>query len=112
MNLSRISATVFRFNPETDSSPGFTVYDVPFTPGMSAMTVLDYIYMNMDATLAYYDHAGCALGICGRCAARINGKPGLLCQTPVVDDVKIEPLSVKNVIRDLVVKRKGNKKNE
>ena len=106
MKSSMISVTVFRFNPETDDAPGLAGYDIPLTPGMSAMNVLDYIHMNLDGTLSYYDHAGCALGICGRCTVRINGKPGLLCQTPVIGDVKIEPLNPKHVIKDLVVKRK------
>ena len=55
------------------------------------MDVLDYIYQNLDSTLAYYDHAGCALGICARCTGRINGKAGLFCQVPVSGDVTLEP---------------------
>ena len=52
--------------------------------------------------LAYYDHAGCSLGVCGRCTARINGKPGLLCQTPVEPgDLVLEPLNKNKVLKDL-----------
>ncbi len=97
-----INVEVFRFDPSQDREPRFQTYQVPLEDGMSAMDALDYIYQNLDSTLAYYDHAGCALGICGRCTARINGKPGLLCQTPVSDDLKLEPLSRDKVLKDLV----------
>ncbi len=59
------------------------------------MDVLDYIYQNLDSTLAYYDHAGCALGICARCTGRVNGKAGLFCQVPVSGDVTLEPIELR-----------------
>jgi succinate dehydrogenase/fumarate reductase-like Fe-S protein len=75
---------------------------LPLLDGMSAMDVLDYIYQNLDSTLAYYDHAACALGICARCTGLINGKPGLFCQTPVQGDVTLDPMPKRRVIKDLV----------
>jgi succinate dehydrogenase/fumarate reductase-like Fe-S protein len=73
---------------------------------MSAMDALDYIYQNLDGTLAYYDHAGCSLGICARCTGKINGKAGLFCQTLVEGDICLEPTSPTRVVRDLVTERK------
>ena len=98
-----IKVKVFRFDPAIDAKPSYKTYRVPFEEGMSAMGALDYIYQNQDGTLAYYDHAGCSLGICGRCTARINGRPGLLCQTPVKGDITLEPLNQKKVLKDLVM---------
>jgi succinate dehydrogenase/fumarate reductase-like Fe-S protein len=72
---------------------------------MSAMTALDYIYQNLDGTLAYYDHAGCDLGICARCRGIINGKPGLFCQTVLEGDVTLEPVSISKVLKDLVASK-------
>jgi len=69
---------------------------------MSVMDALDHIYQNLDGTLAYYDHAGCSLGICGRCTGKINGKPGLFCQTPVQGGVTLDPVKEDRVLRDLV----------
>ncbi len=66
------------------------------------MNVLDYIYQNQDDSLAYYDHAGCALGICVKCRGRVNGKSSLLCQTLVEEDFTLEPLHEDSVIKDLV----------
>lgn len=100
-----IQVKVFRYDPSADKEPYYQDYQVPLEPGMSAMDILDYIYQNLDGTIGYYDHAGCALGICARCTGRINGKAGLLCQTPVQGDVVLEPVSQSNVIRDLVVHR-------
>ena len=97
-----IVVRVFRFDPTWDKKPYYKKYEVPIQEGMSAMNVLDYIYQNLDSTLAYYDHAGCSLGICARCLCRINGKTGLLCQTFVNDDILLEPTSISKVLKDLV----------
>lgn len=96
---------IFRFDPSVGKAPYYKDYEVPFVKGMSVMDVLDYIYQNIDGTLAYYDHAGCSLGICGRCVGRINGKSGLFCQTLVKDNIQLDPLSKKKVLKDLVTKR-------
>jgi succinate dehydrogenase/fumarate reductase-like Fe-S protein len=101
----KIKVSVFRYDPAFDDQSGHQTYEVPWTKGMSAMDALDYIYLNLDSTLAYFDHAGCTLGICARCTGRINGKPGLLCQTIVTDDVVLDPLNESRVVRDLVVRR-------
>ena len=100
-----IQVKVFRFDPSVDSEPRYQTYSVPYEKGMSAMTALDYIYHNLDGTLAYYDHAGCDLGICGKCTGLINGKPGLFCQTVIDGDVTLEPAFRSRVLKDLVVKK-------
>jgi succinate dehydrogenase/fumarate reductase-like Fe-S protein len=102
----KITVKVFRFDPSVDNEPRYQDYEVPFVQGMSAMNALDYIYQNLDSAIAYYDHAGCALGICARCTGKINGKAGLLCQTLVTGDIRLEPLSTLEIIKDLVTRRK------
>jgi fumarate reductase iron-sulfur subunit len=106
MPEERITARVFRWDPSVDREPHYQVYEVPFEEGMSAMDVLDYIYQNLDSTLAYYDHAGCALGICARCTCRVNGKAGLYCQVPVSGDIVLDPISPSRVLKDLVCEKK------
>ena len=103
-----INAKVLCFNPSVDKEPAYRSYQVPYEEGMSAMNVLDYIYLKLDSTVAYYDHAGCALGTCAKCTGKINGKAGLFCQTNIDGDVTLEPSSIKRVLKDLVVK-KGQK---
>jgi succinate dehydrogenase/fumarate reductase-like Fe-S protein len=103
MSAKKIHVKVFRFDPSVDREPYYNTYEVPLERGMSAMGVLDYIYQNVDSTIAYYDHAACDLGICARCTGTVNGKTGLFCQTIIHDDVTLEPLSKSRVIKDLVV---------
>jgi len=98
-----VKAKIFRYDPSRDNEHYYKTYEVPLMKGMSVMDALDYIYQNIDSTLSYYDHAGCALGICGKCTCRINGKAGLLCQTELEGDVTVEPISQINILKDLVV---------
>ncbi len=107
MAQDHVQVKVFRFDPSVDKEPYYRTYEVPFEKGMSAMSALDYIYQNLDGTIAYYDHAGCDLGICARCTGLINGKAGLFCQTVIQGDITLEPASNTRVIRDLVVRRAG-----
>jgi succinate dehydrogenase/fumarate reductase-like Fe-S protein len=100
-----INVKVFRFDPSVDKEPYYESYRVPLDQGMSAMSALDYIYQNLDSTLAYYDHAGCDLGICARCTGKINGKAGLFCQTAIEGDSVLEPTNKTKVLKDLVVQR-------
>ncbi len=107
MSNDLIKVRIFRFDPSVDKTPYYKTYEVPFEEGMSAMDALDYVYQNQDSTLAYYDHAGCALGICGRCTGKINGHAGLICQTRVEGDITLEPLNQKKVVKDLVITREA-----
>jgi len=100
-----ITVKVFRFDPSVDKEPHYQNYEVPYRQGMSAMNALDYIYQNLDSTVAYYDHAGCCLGICGKCTAKMNGNPRLLCQTLIEGDTTLEPVSSSKVIKDIVSMR-------
>jgi succinate dehydrogenase/fumarate reductase iron-sulfur protein len=100
-----ITIRVSRFNPTTDQQPHLEDYQVPTQEGMSVMQALDYIYENLDDTLAYYDHAACAQGICGRCSVSINGKTALMCQTLVTDHLTVEVPTRFKRIKDLVYDR-------
>ncbi len=62
MSYETIKVKVFRFDPSVDKEPYYKTYEVPFEEGLSAMDCLDYIYQNLDGTLAYYDHAGLFIG--------------------------------------------------
>lgn len=106
MPEKKITARVFRLDPSTGEEPHHQEYRVPLEEGMSAMDVLDYIYQHLDGTLAYYDHAGCGVGVCARCNCKVDGKAGLYCQIPVSGDVTIDPISPSKVLKDLVCERK------
>lgn len=105
-NKKKISVTVFRFDPSVEKEPHHQTYEVPLEDGTNVLDVLDYIYEKLDSSLAYYDHAACRHGTCGGCALAINGKISLACQTPVSQDLVIEPPSKFTVIRDLVYSKR------
>jgi len=103
MESRKISVRVARYDPAVDSSPHYQTYEVPLASRMTVMDVLDYIYENLDTSLAYHSHTSCHRRICARCNVKINDKPALSCHTEVLDDVTIDPLPGFKVIRDLVV---------
>jgi succinate dehydrogenase/fumarate reductase iron-sulfur protein len=101
--MNSIKVRVSRFDPKVDSTPHYQTYDVPFETRMTVMDVLDYIYENIDSTIAYHSHTSCHRRVCARCNVGINHKPGLSCHTEVTGDVTLDPLPRFKVIRDLVV---------
>ena len=96
-----ISVRCFRFDPSVDREPRYQEYEMPVEFGVSVMNVLDYIYENLDGSLAYYSN--CQRGICGRCAMLVEGRRVLACTEMVTGDVTLEPLPGRMVVRDLVV---------
>jgi len=67
------------------------------------MTVIEALEWLSDQGIYVAFRANCREFTCGSCAMRINGKPGLACDTPLVDNVRLEPLDRYSVKRDLVV---------
>jgi len=98
-----IKVKIARLNPSVDDCTRYQTYEVPLEPKMTVMDVLDYIYENIDPSLAYHSHTSCHRRICARCSITVNKKPGLSCHTEVNGDLTIEPLPRFKVIRDLVV---------
>ena len=95
---------------EIERSNGIRTYEVPYVfDTMTVMDILDYIYYNLDHTLAYYKHSTCNQMICGRCTVKLDGKPVLSCAKlvePTVELIKLSP-ATGTVIRDLVVENRG-----
>lgn len=68
---------------------------------VSVMNVLNYIYQNLDGTLAYFNHAACQQAACGKCTVKVNGKVRLSCKETATGHMLIEPANEK-VVRDLI----------
>jgi succinate dehydrogenase/fumarate reductase iron-sulfur protein len=98
-----IKVKIARFDPTIDSAPHCQTYEVPLSPRMTVMDALDYVYENLDPSLAYHSHTACHRRICGRCNVIVNAKPGLSCHTEINGDITVEPLPRFKVVRDLVV---------
>lgn len=95
---------VLRFRPETDSRPHVASYRVPAGPGMTVLEGLHYIKENLDQSLAW--RYSCRMGVCGSCGMLINGRPGLACNTQIMEvagsDLALAPLPNFDIIKDLV----------
>jgi fumarate reductase (CoM/CoB) subunit B len=102
---------VFRFDPEKDEEPHFDTFDnVPYE-GMRVTDVLNYIYQNLDSSLAF--RYSCRAGLCGVCVLRVNEKPCMSCHRIAEKERTIEPPARYQVLKDLVVdfKKKTDGKN-
>jgi fumarate reductase iron-sulfur subunit len=107
MDKKMIKLHIYRFEPGDEAQPYLQSYEIPSVEGMSVMQALDYIYENLDSTLAYYSHSACTQGICGQCSVMINGKSGLLCQTLVEDSMVLSLRKGAKIIKDLIYQRGG-----
>lgn len=81
------------------------VYQVPScSTSVTVMAVLDYIYQELDHTLAYYRHSSCCQAACGRCLVKLDGAAVLACAKeipPGTEEIVLTPAG-ERVVRDLV----------
>ena len=98
-----VKIKVFRYDPDIDKEPHYETYEIPYTEGWMVLDALNYIYENIDGTLAY--RWACRAGQCGSCAVIINGKPKIACRTTLEKEksITITPLLQFPIVRDLVV---------
>ncbi len=99
----KITVRVRRYNDSGSTRPRYDAFKVPLEEGMSVLNVLNYIYENLDPTLAYY--YSCRIGKCTGCHVRVNGKVRLICTELATGNLTLDPLPNYKVIRDLVVDR-------
>lgn len=87
--------------------PFLQAYDLDVTPDMTVLEGLLHIQSFIDPTLAF--RRSCRSAICGSCAMRVNGYSKLACNTNIIEeyekhgDLRVEPMSNHDVIKDLVV---------
>jgi succinate dehydrogenase / fumarate reductase iron-sulfur subunit len=78
-------------------------FEVPREEGMVVLNAIHYIQANLDPSLSA--RWNCKAGRCGSCSAEINGRPKLMCKTPVdsIDgEITVEPMKAFPRLRDLV----------
>ncbi len=79
-------------------------FAVPVEGRVTVLQALQYIYENLDSTIAFEYY--CRYAKCGICGLEINGRPGLACTVFLRDEETVlAPLSNLPVVRDLVVDR-------
>lgn len=93
--------TILRCDPSVEGDARLETYrDIPYK-GRSVLDVLNYIYEELDPTLAF--RGPCAANCCKGCVMMINGKPGLACEKRAVAEMNLEPLRKFKLVKDLVV---------
>jgi succinate dehydrogenase / fumarate reductase iron-sulfur subunit len=97
--------SIYRFNPETDSTPYMQDYVLDdIDPGTMLLAALLRIKDEQDETLSF--RRSCGEGVCGSDGMNINGTNGLACITPVAalkQPIEVRPLPSLPVVRDLIV---------
>jgi succinate dehydrogenase/fumarate reductase-like Fe-S protein len=113
-----LKVKVLRYNPEQDKEAKYQIYEIPIKGTVFVLQILNYIYENIDPTIAYRRHLCLGawdsetVNLCKACLILINGKPGFACSTVVEgDEITLEPMRGYELIRDLVVDF-SKKKNE
>ena len=107
MKTKTIKIEVKRYDPTTDEGSYYQTYEVPIEKGSTVLSVLRYIYENLDHSLAFY--YSCRIGKCAGCHVSVNGKTRLACTAVVDKDITLEPQTGYRVVRDLVVDNGGGR---
>ena len=71
---------VYRYNPETDTSPYMQAFDIEVTRGMMLRDALLEV-KRLDESFAF--RHSCGEGVCGSDGVNVNGTNKLACITPV-----------------------------
>jgi succinate dehydrogenase / fumarate reductase iron-sulfur subunit len=99
-----------RYNPESGEAAYWEEHTVDMKPHSSVLEAILKVKADEDGSIGI--RCSCRAAICGSCGVRINGKPGLACNTHLVEaarrgaegaPITVEPMGNMPVIRDLIV---------
>jgi succinate dehydrogenase/fumarate reductase iron-sulfur protein len=100
-----VTAKIYRYDPAADAAPRYDTVELPYTPRMRVLDVLERAVDTAGLGLAFRHF--CGVKRCGLCGVNVNGKPTLACWEEATSSMVIEPLANMPVIRDLTVDRSG-----
>lgn len=111
-SASEATVEVFRFDPKVDAAPRYETFRVPYPEwkDKKVLEVLHYIFERFDGSLAIGE--SCTVQHCGSCGIRMNGRSILACDVPAEGAMKLEPLFVKRVLKDLLVDQSFSSEEE
>jgi succinate dehydrogenase / fumarate reductase, iron-sulfur subunit len=110
-----------RYDPQSGEAPRWDTHTVDLSPVQSVLDAILKIKDDADGSIGI--RCSCQQAICGSCGVRMNGKPGLACNTHLVEAaqrahgtgwnpsdesqdtlvITVEPMGNMPVIRDLIV---------
>ena len=104
MNENIVRVNIERVDPERKERY-IQSYDVPRGTKARVLDFLNYIFEEIDPSLAYRRHL-CNARMCSACLMMVNGRPRLVCWevvSPEQNEITLAPLKGKTVFKDLVV---------
>jgi succinate dehydrogenase / fumarate reductase iron-sulfur subunit len=99
-----------RYNPESGEAAYWEDHTVQMKSHSSVLEAILEVKAKQDGSIGI--RCSCRAAICGSCGVRINGKPGLACNTHLSEaaargaqgtPITVEPMGNMPVIRDLIV---------
>jgi succinate dehydrogenase / fumarate reductase iron-sulfur subunit len=98
-----------RYNPESGEAPFWEEHTIELEPHRSVLEGILQAKDRFDGSIGI--RCSCRAAICGSCGVRINGEPGLACQTHLGKAleggqdgvIEVEPMGNMPVIKDLIV---------
>jgi succinate dehydrogenase iron-sulfur subunit len=105
----KFSLRVRRYDPESGEAPYWDEHTIELEPHRSVLEGILQAKARFDGSIGI--RCSCRAAICGSCAVRINGEPGLACHTHLDQAraassggvIEIEPIGNMPVIKDLIV---------
>lgn len=99
------TVTILRFDPTVDSEPRYERYEVPYDywHDVKVIDTLRYVYEVLDSGLSFREP--CRQQICGACILLINKKSVLACDTFSEQEMTIEPLPGRVILKDLITEQ-------
>jgi succinate dehydrogenase / fumarate reductase iron-sulfur subunit len=116
--MAEYTLRIRRYDPQSGQAAHWDEHTVDMRPTSSVLDAILKVKGDTDGSIGI--RCSCQQGICGSCGVRINGKPGLACNTHLVEAaariggssnntdnentlISVEPMGNMPVIRDLIV---------
>jgi succinate dehydrogenase / fumarate reductase iron-sulfur subunit len=111
--LPEYTLRIRRYDPQSGEAAYWDTHSVEMREHNSVLDAILQIKDQTDGSIGI--RCSCQQGICGSCGVRINGKPGLACNTHLSEaaarmarkgeepTISVEPLGNMPVLRDLIV---------
>jgi succinate dehydrogenase / fumarate reductase iron-sulfur subunit len=107
--MAEFTLRLRRYDPESGDAPYWEEHTVDLEPHRSVLEAILQAKARFDGSIGI--RCSCRAAICGSCGVRINGNPGLACNTHLDKAqrrardgvIEVEPMGNMPVIKDLIV---------
>jgi succinate dehydrogenase / fumarate reductase iron-sulfur subunit len=107
--MAEFTLRLRRYDPESGDAPYWDEHTIDLEPHRSVLEAILQAKARFDGSIGI--RCSCRAAICGSCGVRINGSPGLACNTHLDKAkrhardgvIEVEPMGNMPVIKDLIV---------